>query len=101
MKKIIHGKKYDTGTASLVHTACFGEPASFGYFEETLYRKHTGEYFMHGRGGPASRYSVSVGQNSWSGGEKIVPLSLTEAKAWAEKTMDADEYEAEFGPVEE
>ena len=101
MKKIINGKKYDTETAKLIASAAHRDPSDFSFYEESLYRKQTGEYFLHGKGGPASKYSVSISQNSWSGGQQIVPLSLSEAKVWAEKEMSCDEYEAEFGPVEE
>lgn len=52
----------------------------FRYVEETLYRKRTGEFFLFGQGGPASKYAVSTGLNSWSGGSKIIPLSVAEAK---------------------
>ncbi len=41
MKKIINGKKYDTETATRLADWNNG-----GYCKETLYQKHTGEYFM-------------------------------------------------------
>ena len=46
-----------------------------------------------------SRYAVTRGQNEWSGGEKIIPLDYKAACKWAEEHMDADDYQAEFGPV--
>ena len=102
MKKIIGGKKYDTETAKAIAYYCApGDVRDFGYFEETLYRKKTGEYFLYGKGGPASAYSRSCGQNEWAGGECIKPLTEYEARAWAERCIDADEYETIFGPVEE
>lgn len=79
----------------------FGTVTDFGHWEETLYRKSTGEYFLHGEGGPASKYAESVGQNQWRGGEKIIPLSIEAAQKWAEENLDADEYEKIFGAVEE
>ena len=102
MKKIINNKRYDTDTAERVASA-FSRLArnDFGYWEEYLYRKRTGEFFLYGSGGPASRYSVSAGQNSWSGGEKIIPLTVQEAMEWGEKNLDGDDYEAIFGKVEE
>ena len=102
MKKIINGKMYDTDTAKWM--ASWSDGLSFRDFthvEETLYQKRTGEFFLHGAGGPASRYAVSSGQNSWSGGEKIIPLSWEAARKWAEEHLDADGYEAIFGPVAE
>lgn len=102
MKQIIKGKKYDTETARKVGMASNGEGwRDFRYYEETLFCKRTGEYFLHGAGGPASRYAVSAGQNAWSGGEKLIPLTFENAKAWAEEHLTADEYESEFGEVTE
>lgn len=102
MKKIINGKRYDTDTAKECGTAYskLGR-RDFGYWEETLYQKRTGEFFLYGEGGPASRYAVSAGQNSWSGGEKIIPLSAQNAMKWAEEHLEADEYERIFGEVTE
>jgi hypothetical protein len=69
--------------------------------EETLYRKKTGEFFLHGEGGPMTKYARAVEQNSWSGGERIMPMTFAEARAWAEEHLEADEYEAVFGEVTE
>lgn len=101
MKKIINGKRYDTETAKEVACDSYLYPRDFHYWSETLYRKNTGEYFLHGEGGPMSRYAESTGQNQWSGGEKIIPLSIEAAQAWAEEHLDANEYEEIFGTVEE
>lgn len=102
MKQIIKGKKYDTDTARKVGMASNGEGwRDFRYYEETLFCKRTGEYFLYGAGGPASRYAVSAGQNTWSGGEQLIPLTFENAREWAEKNLSADEYEAEFGEVTE
>lgn len=101
MMKIIDGKKYNTETATPVAEYEHSNVSDFGYYAETLYRKRTGEYFLHGEGGPASHYAVSVGNNSWSGGEKIIPLTIGAAKEWSEQNMDGDEYEREFGVVDE
>ena len=100
MKKIINGKLYDTTTAREVAGCYHGEgPRDFHHYSEKLYRKRTGEYFLAGEGGPMTHYAVSAGQNSWSGGEKIIPLTYSEATEWAEREMDADDYQAEFGQV--
>jgi hypothetical protein len=102
MKKIINGKLYNTDTAKPVKSTSHGDgPRDFGYYEETLYKKRTGEYFLAGEGGPLTKYSHSVGHSGMSGGEGIIPLTYEETLAWAEREMDADEYEAEFGPVSE
>lgn len=38
---------------------------------------------------------------SWSGGEKIIPLTYEAAQKWAEEHLDGDAYEQIFGAVEE
>ncbi len=101
MKKIINGKRYDTDTAKMVGEASYSNCSDFHYWSEELYRKKTGEYFLFGEGGPMSKYSQSVGENEWTGGHKIVPLTLKEAQRWAEKHLSGDEYEALFGKAEE
>ena len=61
MKKIINGKLYDTSTAHLVgewDNQLYGNP---DYAAESLYRKRTGEFFLHGEGGARSRYAQLVG----------------------------------------
>ena len=102
MKKVIQGKLYDTETATEVHEWSDGAPSDFRYVEETLYRKRTGEYFLHGYGGPMTRYAEREAYGSgYCYGSSIVPLTYDEARAWAEEHMDADGYQAEFGPAPE
>ena len=102
MKKIIDGKKYNTETA--VEIARNGNGLSTSdsrWFEESLYKKRTGEFFLCGEGGPLSRYADTYPGGGWTYGERIIPISLEEAMTWAESVMDVDDYEAEFGEVEE
>jgi len=101
MKKIINGKRYDTETAQLIGSASYSNRTDFHFWNEELYRKKTGEFFLYGEGGPASKYSRQIEQNTWSGGEQIIPLTLEEAQEWGEKYLDADEYEEVFGRIEE
>lgn len=102
MKKIIGGKRYDTDKAELIGSTSYGGgPRDFHHWSEELYRKRTGEFFLYGEGGPSSKYSVQVELNSWSGGERITPLTYDEAKEWVEKYLDADKYEELFGVVED
>jgi hypothetical protein len=96
MKKIINGKRYDTETAQLIGSASYSNRSDFSYWAEELYLKRTGEFFLYGEGGPMSKYRRTISQNEWSGGEKIIPLSIEEAKEWSEKYLDANEYEALF-----
>lgn len=102
MKKIISGKVYDTYTAKeLASWSNMADVLDFHQFSEMLYRKKTGEYFLHGEGGPMTKYAVAEGSNSWRGGSRIMPLTFAEAREWAEKHLDGDEYEKIFGAVTE
>lgn len=101
MKKIINGKKYDTETATEVCEWSEGYVSDLRYVEETLFRKKTGEYFLHGYGGAASRYAQRIEDNNYEGGSAIIPLSYEAARKWAEDHMPVEIYEAEFGEVSE
>lgn len=100
MKKIIKGKLYDTETAQKLNWWDNDLPTTdFEYCEETLYQKRTGEYFLLGHGGAMSKYAKPTGDNNWSGGSMIVPLSYDAAREWAEKHLNEQEYQAIFGEV--
>ena len=102
MKKIINGKMYNTDTAKeLAGWSSPGGWGDFSHYEETLYQKRTGEFFLFGEGGPMTRYAESAGQNQWRGGSKIIPLAWEDAREWAENKLDADGYEEIFGEVSE
>ena len=101
MKKIINGKLYNTDTARQVGSWDSNITDRLYWVSETLYQKQRGEFFLHGEGGPGSKYAEPSGQGSWSSGEKIIPLSYDAAQAWAEGYLDANAYQATFGPVEE
>ena len=103
MKKIINNRMYDTDTATNVgEWENMADIRNFRHFTETLYRKRTGEYFIHGVGNADSKYAVSAGQNQWTGGAKIIPLTYDSARKWAEENLGVAEYIAEFGePAED
>lgn len=102
MKKIINNRLYNTETAKEIGTySNAGGWRDFNHYEETLYRKKTGEYFIYGEGNANTRYAVLVDQNTWSGGSKIIPINYEDARKWAEENLTADEYEAAFGAVDE
>lgn len=101
MKKVINQKRYDTATAKELGYSQHNYPGDLNYVCETLYRKRTGEFFLHGEGGANSRYSEQIGQNEWSGGEQIIPLSVESAQKWAEEHLSGEEYEQIFGEIEE
>jgi hypothetical protein len=102
MKKVINGALYNTETARLIGTYSNGGTwRDFSHFEENLYRTKAGKYFLHGEGGPMTKYAKSVGNNEWSGGEHIEPLTPAAAREWAEEHLTAEEYIKEFGEPEE
>ena len=99
MKRVINGKLYNTDTA--VELAVYEANAtdSLNYYSERLYRKRTGEYFIHGEGGARTRYAASDGWNR--GGEAIFPLTAAEAREWAEQHISEEDFERLFGAVYE
>lgn len=101
MKKVIKGKVYDTETAQKVGDWDNGYYTNdFQFCAETLYRKKTGGFFLHGEGHAMSIYASHSG-NSSGWGEKIIPMTYTDAQEWAEKHLDGDEYIKIFGEPEE
>ena len=102
MKKIINGKVYNTDTAIKIAEYESGSVTDgLHYYTETLYRKKTGEYFIHGEGGAATIYGEQTSYDRRLGGERIYPISFDKATEWAEKHMDADAYIKEFGIVDD
>jgi len=102
MKKVINGTRYNTETATPIgHYASNHFSTDFEKWEATLYlspyKKH---FFLHGRGGPMSRYGEPSG-NCWVSGEKIEPLSAEEALRWAEEYLEPEEIDKGFGAVVE
>ena len=102
MKKIISKRKYNTETATEIGSWSSDAAVSdFAWYEETLYRKRNGEYFLHGEGHAASPSRRRSG-GMWASGEDIVPLGVEEAREWAEDHLTVEEYEAEWGePADE
>lgn len=102
MKKVINGKLYNTETAEELaswHNGC--SYSDFNYCKETLFRSRKGAFFLHGVGGAMTRYSESCGNNARCEGEGIVPLTIEEAKEWAEEHLSGDKYIEIFGEPEE
>lgn len=102
MKKIINGKRYDTNTARLIDYTGNGLPDNdFNYWQEKLYLKKTGEFFIYGEGGARTQYA-KFDTSGWSrGGSSIIPISTDHAKKWVEENSSVEIYETLFGPVDE
>jgi hypothetical protein len=96
MRHVIEGKINDTETAEVIGEASQGTSNDFSHYDEQLYRTKKGGWFLAGAGGPRSRWSRPTGQNSWSGGSGIVPLTPDEALAWLEQHNDAETIERYF-----
>lgn len=102
MKRIINQKRYDTDKAVKVGEYWNGlSKSDFGHITETLYRKKTGEFFLHGQGGANTKYAKPIGTNCWQGSERLMPLEFETARKWAEKHLTVEEYEDIFGAVTE
>lgn len=95
MKKVINGKMYNTETAKRVGYVWY-DNSRYARPEEELYLKKTGEFFLWSI--PSSLYVL---ENDLQGYNGVYPLSEEEAKAWAEKNLDGEEYVELFGEVEE
>jgi hypothetical protein len=98
MKRVIDGKLYNTETAELIHEWSNGMSSSdFKHCEEALYHTAKGAWFLVGEGGALSSYAQSAGSNSWTGGERLQPLTDLEAKRWLEdREADADVIASHF-----
>lgn len=88
MKKRIGTREYDTDKAKLVGKLTSDKPVNdFGYYEEKLYRKLNGTYFLWGKGNGLTKYAAKV-DDMKGPGEKIIPLAYNEAQQWYQKAMD-------------
>jgi len=75
MKRVIKCKLYNTETAERVGMWDNGYCANdFHYCSEDLYRKKTGEFFLHCEGGAMSIYASSEGNMSGYG-ERNIPMT--------------------------
>ena len=104
MKKIINGKMYNTETA--VRIGYYSNGDDYGdchWYEEVLYRKKTGQFFLYGSGGALTCYAECTDSDGrWHrSGDAIVPLSIEQARQWAEDYLAADDYIELFGEVPE
>lgn len=100
MKKIINGRMYNTETAREIAKAGTRGELSFSdfrWYEETLFKKRTGEYFLHGEGGPMTSYCKHLSDGGRGWGESIQPLTVNQASRWAEENLSSEDYESIFG----
>lgn len=101
MEKIINGKKYSTETGVFLAKYEYSNSRDVYFVNEELYKTKNGTYFLYYEGGALSKYSVSVGNNGMDGSDGIEILTKEEAQEFMVENADVDEYEKEFGEVEE
>lgn len=101
MNKIINGRRYNTKTAKFIGEVGYGLLGDLNFWEEKIYLKATGEYFMHCSGGANSKYAKPIGDNQTASDEFLKPLTLEEAQEWIETNLSSDVYENLFGKVTE
>jgi hypothetical protein len=102
MKKIIDGMRYNTEISVLIgKTNNIGRGCDsvndFQYWEAALYKTpRSGRFFLAGSGGAMSRFAQASGQNTWTGGSDLIPLTKDEAYQWAEQHLSPEQLEAAF-----
>lgn len=98
MQWTIDGKEYDTDTAKCVgryKNTPYHNDANF--YEEMLYRKKTGEFFLYGQGNSASKYAYISPGGRRSFAQRIVPLTDEKAKEWMQQHGNGEKCAVLFG----
>ena len=100
MKRVINRKLYDTETAEkIAQYAPITDRSDFNFLVETLYRTGDGEYFLHGVGGPATKYAQRCSGGK-TGGEEIELLTDEQAIDWCEnQSIDGEIVVDEFSDL--
>ena len=97
MQRVIDGKRYDTEKAT-----CVAEweneytRSDFKFCKKALYRTPNGRWFVAGEGGAQSEFAESAGNNSWSGGSGLYPVSSDDAKELLEIWNEVSALEEYF-----
>ena len=97
MRAIINGLRYDTEKSVLIGEGGYsGSRSDFQWWEAGLYRtRRAGRFFVAGTGGPMTMFAHRV-PNGSAGGSKLIPMSVDEAREWAERYLTVDEVEKGF-----
>lgn len=95
MKDRIGTLSYNTETAKKIGEYSADYPTNdFHFYKESLYKKRTGEFFLAGEGGPASKYAENAeGSQMLQGSAKITPISFNQAKLWYKNYVLDSDYE--------
>ncbi|MBB3998402.1 hypothetical protein [Aureimonas pseudogalii] len=97
--KVVGGLRYDTAKAEEICRLSKGRPGDWSTEETALYRTSKGAFFLAGEGGARSRWGKRV-SDGLTGGEGLIPVTVEEARDFAEENADAETVEA-FFEVEE
>lgn len=103
-KDNINGIAYNTKTAEVIARNGSGREVSHSderWYNETLYRKRSGEFFLYGSGGIFTKYAKQTGPNSWERSDAILPLTEDEVKQWAMNNFDDNGYKNICQKIEE
>jgi hypothetical protein len=85
MKRVIHGRSYNTETATeICEVPCKHYHGDFQWHETRLYSTKNGNFFISGKGGPMSLWAMPAHGGAMTEGEGIRPLSVEEARRFAE-----------------
>lgn len=100
MKRVINCKLYDTEAAEqIAQYAPNTDRGDFNFLMETLYRTEDGEYFLHGEGGPKTKYAKRR-NGGRAGSKEIKPLTDEQALDWCEnRSIDGDIVVEEFADL--
>ena len=82
VRQVVDGKVYDTDKGELVAEYVYGNPSSFDWVYEGLYRSNNGRWFVLGKGGAATQYGCQEAPNWWRAGRMIMPVSESGALEW-------------------
>lgn len=98
MRAIVNGLRYDTAKAILIGESSHGYQGDFSRWDAGLYRTpRSGRFFLAGSGGLMTRWARSVDSgNTRTGGSGIIPMSVDEAREWAERYLTTGQVEAGF-----
>lgn len=97
MNQHIKGKRYNTNAAVCIASWMLKgvEPGADSMLER-LYRKSTGEYFLYGSGGSATKYAQHTSEGFPAPGEKIIPLSPEAARKWGKEHVPEEDFQKTF-----
>jgi len=91
MKKVIHGRIFDTDKAELICKIEEGQAGSFNYFEADLYQTpKSHRFFLSGEGGPMTIFAKRCSDGLTSGSEGIIALTEEQALEFAERHANVD-----------